>query len=87
MDSRLQVPISVSALAVGFGCGLDRVKNAHGHGLESPEKPGRHLATSDDAKRETLNWIQINAAKNKVMTPRDLREHITTNYNLPAMRG
>jgi gamma-glutamylcysteine synthetase len=41
---------------------------------------------SDDAEPEILSWIQTDAAKNKTATLRDLQEHITTNYNLTAMR-
>jgi hypothetical protein len=42
---------------------------------------------SDDAEREIISGIQTNTAKNKAVTPRDLRGHITTNYNFPATRG
>jgi hypothetical protein len=57
MDSRLQIPTSISALAARFGCGRDRVKKALAHGLEPPDTPGGHLAMSDDAKKEILSWI------------------------------
>jgi hypothetical protein len=42
---------------------------------------------NDHAEREIWNWIQTNAVKNKTVTLGDLREHITTNWNLPATRG
>jgi hypothetical protein len=78
--------ISTSALADGFGSGRGRVKKALARGLAPLEMLGRHLAMSDDVEREIFSWIQTNAVKNKAMTPRDLREHITINYNLPAKR-
>jgi hypothetical protein len=84
MDSRVQVPISISPLTAEFGYGLHRVKKTLAYGLEPPETRRRHLAVSDDAEREIVSPIQTNAVKNKVVTHRDLREHITTSYNLPA---
>jgi hypothetical protein len=84
IDSRSQVPISISALAARFGCGQDCLKKALAHGLESPETRHRHLAMSDDSEREIVSWAQTNAAKNKAVTPRDLREHIITHDNLPT---
>jgi hypothetical protein len=86
MDSHLQVPISISALAAGFGYDRDRVKKALEHGLEPPETRGRHLATSDDAERGILSWARTNATKNKAVAPRYLREHVATDYSLPATR-
>jgi transposase len=73
MDWRLRNPISISALAARFSCGRDRVKKARTHGFEPFETRGRHPAMSDDAEREILSWIQTNAAKNKKVTPKDLR--------------
>jgi hypothetical protein len=85
--SQLQIPVSISALAADFGCSRDRVKKALLHGLEPPETRGRHLALSDKVEQELVNWIEANAAKSRAVTPRDLKEHLTTQYSLFATRG
>jgi hypothetical protein len=87
LESRLQIPVSIRDLAAGFGCARDRVKKALVHGLEPPETGGRHLAPSDKVERELVNWIEANAARSRTVTPRDLREHVSTQYSLPATRG
>jgi hypothetical protein len=87
LESRLRIPVSIGALAAGFGCAPGRVKKALAHGLEPPETRGRHLALSDEVEQELVNWIKANAAKSRAVTPRDLREHVTTQHSLLATRG
>jgi hypothetical protein len=85
--SQLQIPVSISALAAGFGCSRDPVKKVLLHGLELPETRGRHLALSDKVEQEFTNRIEANAAKSRVVTSRDMREHVMTQYSLSVTRG
>jgi hypothetical protein len=45
--SRLEIPISLSALARGFGWKCDCIMSALTHGLEAPEMRGRHPGLVD----------------------------------------
>jgi hypothetical protein len=56
--SRLEIPISLSALARGFSCKRDRIMSALAHGLEAPEMRGRHPRLAEDRGREILRWIE-----------------------------
>jgi hypothetical protein len=47
---------------------------------------GRLLTLTDDIEQDIFGWIQTNAVKNKTVTPKNLREHVTTHSNLPATR-
>jgi hypothetical protein len=42
---------------------------------------------NEDRERETLAWISQHAAKSTPITGRNLREHVTTKYDLPTTRG
>jgi hypothetical protein len=41
----------------------------------------------EDREREILAWISQQAAKRTPITRRNLREHVTTKYDLPTTRG
>jgi hypothetical protein len=87
VTSVLNIPISISALARGFGCKRGRVTSALAHGLAPPEARDLHLEMDEDREREIIAWISQHAAKSTPITRRDLREHVTTKYDLPTMRG
>jgi hypothetical protein len=87
VTSRLEIPISISALARGFGFKRDRIMSALAHGLESPEMRGRHQELTEDREREILAWINKCATKSRPITRRDLREHVTAEYDVPTTRG
>jgi hypothetical protein len=87
VTSVLNIPISISALARGFGCKRDRVTSALAHGLESPESGDRHLEMDEDRERQPLACISQHAAKSTPMARCDLREQVTTKYDLPTTRG
>jgi hypothetical protein len=74
-------------LSRGFGCKRDLITSALAHGLEPPEERGRHLEMDADHEREILAWISQHAAKSTPIARRDLREHVTTKYDLPTRRG
>jgi hypothetical protein len=48
VTSVLNIPISISTLARGFGCKCDRVTSVLTHGLEPPEGRGRRLEMDED---------------------------------------
>jgi hypothetical protein len=83
----LNIPVSISAVARGFGCKRDRFTSTFAHGLEPPEARGRHLEMDEDREREILAWISQHAAKSTPITRRNLCEHLTTKYDLPTKRG
>jgi hypothetical protein len=87
VTSRFEIPISISALARGFGCKRDRIMSALVHGLESPEMRGRHQELSEDREREILASINKCATKSRPITRRDLREHVTAEYDAPPRAG
>jgi hypothetical protein len=87
LTSVLNIPISISALARGFGCKRDRGMSALARGLEPPEARGRHLEMDEDRECEILAWISQHAVKSTPITRRDLREHVTTKYGLPTTQG
>jgi hypothetical protein len=41
----------------------------------------------EDHEHEILAWISQHAAKSTPLTLRDIREHVTTKYDLPTTRG
>jgi hypothetical protein len=55
LESQLQIPVSISALAAGFGCARDRVRTALVHGIELRETRARHRAPSDKVEQELVN--------------------------------
>jgi transposase len=87
VTSRLEISISISALARGFGCKRDRIMSGLAHSLESPEMRGRHQELSEDQEREILAWINKRATKSRPITRRDLREHVTAEYDVLTTRG
>jgi hypothetical protein len=86
VTSRLEIPISISVLARGFGCKRDRIMSGLAHGLKSPEMHGRHQELSEDREGEILAWINKCATKSRPITRRDLREHVTAEYDVPTTR-
>jgi hypothetical protein len=54
MESQLEIPVSLSTVARGFGCSRNRGTQAFLYGLEPPEARGRYLALAADAKHEIL---------------------------------
>jgi hypothetical protein len=87
VTSRFEIPISISALARGFGWKRDRIMSALAHGLKSPEMRGRHQEVSEDREREILASINKCAMKSRPITRRDVREHVTAEYDVPTTRG
>jgi hypothetical protein len=87
VTSHLEIPILISALARGFGCKRDRIMRAIAHGLESPEMRGRHSELNEDPEREILAWINKCATESRLITRRDLREHVTAEHDIPIARG
>jgi hypothetical protein len=45
------------------------------------------MALADDAQREILTGVQAQGAKSTAVTRRDIRQHVRTCYNFPAIRG
>jgi hypothetical protein len=66
--SLLNSPISISALARGFGRKRDCVTSTLAHGLEPPEARGRHLEMDKDRERDILAWIFRHTAKSTPIT-------------------
>jgi hypothetical protein len=87
VTSRLEIPISITALARGFGCKRDRITSALSHGLEPPKTRGRHHGLSEDREQEIVALISKYAAKSRPITRRDLREHVAAEYGVPTTRG
>jgi hypothetical protein len=87
MTSRWEIPISITALARGFGCKRDGITSSLSHGLEPPEKRGRHQGLSEDREQEIVAWISKYAAKSRPITRRDLRERVAAEYGVPTPRG
>jgi hypothetical protein len=87
VTSRLEIPISITALARGFGCKCDRITGALAHGLEPPETRGRHQGLSEDREQEIVAWISKYAAKSRPIARRDLHEHVAAEYGVPTTRG
>jgi hypothetical protein len=87
VTSRLEIPISPSARTRGFSCKRDRIMSALAHGLEAPEMRARHPGLAEDREREILGWIEKCATKSRPITRLNLREHVATEYDVPAKRG
>jgi hypothetical protein len=68
VTSRLEIPISINALARRFGCKRDRRMSALAHGLEPPDMRGRRRAPGEDREREILAWINKCATKSRLIT-------------------
>jgi hypothetical protein len=54
VTSRLEIPISITALAREFRCKGDRIMSAFFHGLEPPETRRRHQGLSEDPEQEII---------------------------------
>jgi hypothetical protein len=84
--SKLNTPISLSAIKRIFQYHRTYITQALAHSLKPLQARGCHLAINDEMEQKLLAWIKYHVAKNITVTSQNNRARISNHYHLSVIR-